>query len=164
MSHSTDPDYVSRAGIDLEHLLIARPRQGEEAVDLLQDLARTQSVRAILVDSLADLYATRGAGRRLQAALGHLRHLLRSANCALLFADEPSPPWQRWLNLDRSAVVRQHAALHVEMQHERWIVDEGEMTGYCARARILKSRWTRGFETAPIEIRFNGAITARPTW
>ena len=53
-----------------------------------------------------------------------------------------SPPrWQRWLNWDRSAMVRQHAALHVEMQHEQWIVDEGEMSGYSARARILKSRW-----------------------
>ena len=82
------------------------PDHGQEAVDLLLDLARTQNVRAILVDSLADLLAPRGAGRRLQAAMSQLRYLLRSANCALIFVDEPSPLWQRWFNLDRSAVVR----------------------------------------------------------
>ena len=60
LSHSADPDYVARAGVDLEHLLIARPSQDEEAVDLLLDLVRTQNVRAILVDSLADLYARAG--------------------------------------------------------------------------------------------------------
>jgi hypothetical protein len=164
ISHSTDPDYISRAGVDLEHLLIVRPRHGQEAVDLLLNLARTHDLRAILVDSLVDLFAERGAGRRLQAALSQLRQQVRSANCALLFVDDTNPPWQRWLNLDRSAVVRQHAALHVEMRHESWIGRGQEMTGYRAQARILKSRWARGFPTAPIEIRFNGTITARQAW
>ena len=164
LTRSTDPDYLSRAEVDLEYSLIARPDHGQEAVDLLLDLARTQQLRAILVDNLTDLLATRGAGRRLQAALGQLRYLLRSANCALIFVDEPSPPWQRWFNLDRSAIVRQHAALHIEMQRESWIVHQQKMAGYCARARILKSRWVRGFPSAPVEIRFNGAIAARQTW
>jgi RecA/RadA recombinase len=164
LTRSTDPDYLSRAGVDLEYSLIVRPDHGQEAVDLLLDLARTQHLRAILVDSLTDLLAARGAGRRLQAALGRLKHLLRSANCALIFVDEPSPPWQRWLNLDRSAIVRQHVALHVEMQRESWIIRQQEMVGYCACARVLKSRWARGFSSAPVEIQFNGAITARQTW
>ena len=164
LTRSTDPDYLARAEVDLEHSLIARPDHGQEAVDLLLDLARTQHLRAILVDSLTDLLAVRGAGRRLQAALGQLKHLLRSANCALIFVDEPSPPWQRWFNLDRSAIVRQHAALHIEMQRESWIARQQEMVGYRARARILKSRWARGFPSASVEIRFNGAIAARQTW
>lgn len=164
LSRSTDPDYLFRAEVDLGHVLIARPGDGQEAVDLLLDLVRTQNLRAILVDSLTDLLATRGAGRRLQAALSQLRHMLRSANCALIFVDEPSPPWQRWLNLDRSAIVRQQAALHIELQRENWIVYQQEMAGYSAHARILKSRWTRGSPAAPIEIRFNGAIAARQTW
>lgn len=164
LNHSTDPDYLSRAEVDLEHSLIARPTQGQEALDLLRDLARTQHLRAILVDNLTDLLTMRGVGRRLQGTLSQLRHSLRSANCALVFVDEPSPPWQRWLNLDRSAILRQHAALHIEMQRENWIVHRQEMAGYYAHARILKSRWARGFPATPIEICFNGAITARQTW
>ena len=164
VSHTTDPDYIARAGVDLEHLLIARPRDGQEAVDLLTDLVRTQDLRAVVVDSLVDLLVTPGAGRRLQAVLGQLRHQLRSANCSLIFANDINPPWQRWLNVDRDVVVRQHAALHIEMKHESWINLDHEMRGYRSVARVLKSRWTRGFPTAPIEILFNGTIKARPTW
>jgi recombination protein RecA len=164
LTRSTDPDYLSRAGVDLEHALIARPNHGQEAVELLLDLARTQHLRAVLVDNLADLLAPRGAGRRLQAALSQLRYLLRSAKCALIFVDEPSPPWQRWFNLDRSTIVREHAALHIEMERESWLIHQQRMAGYCARVRILKSRWARGFPSAPVDIRFNGAIVARQTW
>lgn len=164
ITHSTDPDYLARAGVDLDHTLIVRPEHSADAVDLLGDIARSGQARALLVDSLTDLLAERDTGRRLHAALGQFRHLLRAANCALIFVDEPSPPWQRWLNLDRSAIVRQHTALHVQMEYESWIVHDQEMTGYRACARLLKSRWARGFPSAPVEIEFNGVIKARPTW
>ena len=118
----------------------------------------------VLVDNLDDLLLGRGAIRQLSAALGQTSHWLRQSSCSLLFLDEPTPFWQRWLNLDRSWNVRQRASLHIEMQREHWVERHGEMVGYRAHARVLKSRWARGYLTAPVEIQFNGSFNARVTW
>ena len=78
--------------------------------------------------------------------------------------DEPSPPWLRFLNLDRSWLVRRKAALHIELAHERWLTEHGLLVGYQATARVLKSRWARTGERAPLAFVFNGTVQARETW
>jgi recombination protein RecA len=164
LSRTADPDYLARCGIDLDALLVGRPQPGPEAVSLLGDLLQTQRLRAIVVDSLADLAADRASLAALHAALGRLQQRLRASGAALIFLDDPQPPWLRWLNLDNSSKVRWCAALHIEMQRERWLRANGSLVGYRSQARLLKSRWVYGLRSAPVEIVFNGAVHARETW
>ena len=70
----------------------------------------------------------------------------------------------RWLNLDNSSKVRWCAALHIEMQRERWLRQGSAMVGYRSQARLLKSRWVYGIRSATVEIVFNGTVRAQETW
>ena len=117
-----------------------------------------------VIDCLPDWLTNRAVSRRLYASLGRLQTQLRVAQCALLMLDDPSPPWRRWLNLDKSGRVRWNAALHIEMRREQWLTESGVLKGYRAQARLLKSQWVYGFPSAPMEIRFNGTVKARETW
>jgi hypothetical protein len=162
---SADPDYLARAGVDLERLLLVRPALERQAVDVLVDLANSRKVRLLVVHSLADLQRVRLVYRHLTATLGRLQQALRATRCALIWIDDPAAPWLRWFNLDQSKSVRQFAALHMEMQLEQWLFSQaGEVRGYGARAKLHKSRWTRAGRSATVEIEFNGTIKARPTW
>jgi hypothetical protein len=164
LSRTADADYLARCGIDLEHLLLARPALGAQAVDVVGDLVQSQRLRAVVVDGLVELGADPAVLRHLNATLGRLQQALRLANCALVLLDEPKAPWARWLHLDSSAAVRWAAALHVEMQREQWLRRDGELAGYRAQARLLKSRWVYGIRSAPVEILFNGTVQARESW
>ena len=164
LNRTADPDYLARCGVDLGHLLVARPPAGRQAVDVLGDLLQTRGVRAVVVDNLADLAADAAALGRLHASLGRFQQILRTHGCALLMLDDPSPPWLRWLNLDRSSRVREYAALHIEMQRESWLREGGDLVGYRAQACLLKSRWAYGAHRAKVEIVFNGTVQARETW
>lgn len=164
LSRTADPDYVNRCGVDLDHLLVARPSSGRQAVNAIGDLVQTRQVRALVVDSLADLAADPPALRYLNSLLGQLQQALRAGGCALVLLDEPKPPWLRWLSLDSSSLVRWCAALHIEMQREHWLQRDGELIGYRAQARLLKSRWVYDLRSAPVEIVFNGTVRARETW
>jgi hypothetical protein len=162
---SADPDYLARAGVNLERLLLVRPALDKQAVDVLVDLAATRKVRAIVVNSLADYQSNRQVYRHLTSTLGRLQQTLRSTRSALIWIDDPAAPWLQWFNLDQSKNIRQFAALHIEMQLEHWLTSKsGELRGYAARAKLHKSRWTRAGRTVPLEIVFNGTIKARPTW
>ena len=167
-THNSDPDYLARCGINLEHLLIARPERDPRAVELMIDLIRSRRVRMLLVDGLADLVCEKEIARQFNAALGSLTHHVRQNGCALLLIDEPEPPWWRRLaNLllsDPTWSLRQTAALHVEIERERWLRHSGRLVGYRAQARVLRSRWRPDRARAPIEIEFNGTVRARSTW
>ena len=165
LARSADPDYLARAGVDLNRLLLVRPPLDPTAVDILGDLSATRHLRLIVVNSLADLQTPTRLYRRLTAMLPRLQRSLRANACALLWLDEPSPPWLRWFNLDRSGVIRQAAALHLALRWEAWLDQPyGELCGYRAQAHLHASRWARPRRSVPVEIIFNGAIQARPTW
>jgi hypothetical protein len=158
LAHNCDPNYAHSCGVDLDQLLLMRPHPGPDVVDLLLELLRGHPLRAILVNSLPDLTYNRKAYSRLNAALPLLNQRLRGAGCALIFLDDPSPRWLRWLNWDRSWAVRQRAGLHIQMRRER-LLDDGRNTGYAARAAVLHSRWPRPGHEPLIQILFNGHLT-----
>jgi len=164
LSRTADPDYLARCGLDLQALLIGRPQIGPETIRLLGDILASRSVRAVVLDSLADLTADRRGRTELNAALSKLQTLLRASGAALIMLDEPQPPWLRWLNLDAGSQVRSIAALHIEMQRERWLRQGGVLVGYRAQARLLKSRWAHRPASAPVELVFNGTVRAQETW
>lgn len=164
LSHTADPDYVHRCGVDLERLLVGRPLPGRMAVEMLGDLVQHGGLRALVVDSVGDLAAGQEGLRPLHALLSRLAQMLRRNGVALVLLDEAHAPWLRWLNLDASHRLRQAAALHIEMQREQWLRCGGDLVGYRAQAQVLKSRWVAGVHSAPVEIVFNGTVKARETW
>ncbi len=164
LNAASDPDYVARCGIDLDHLLLARPQAGKPAIDVLLDLVRSRQLRVLLLDSLPDLRSDPAAARYFDQLLPQLSMFLKSAGCALIILDEPQPPWLEWLPVTRSSAIYHYAALHVELRRERWIESEGELRGYQAQARIVKSQRGRPGQVAPIAIEFNETVRARDTW
>jgi hypothetical protein len=164
LTRSADPDYLVRCGIDLDRLLIVRPQNSQECIPMLLDVLQSRQVKVIVLDGLAELNDDPTAAQALINALSHLQQRLRAAGCALLCIDEASPAWRRWLNLDRSAIVRQAAVLHISLQRERWLRQNGALVGYAASAQVMHSRWQSGSPSTTIEFTFNGAVRARETW
>lgn len=166
LNHSADPDYLHRCGINLEQLFLVRPTPTTQLVQLLIDLIATNQLRLLVVDTLADLLAHPDHAAQLQAQQARLLTALHAANCALLIIDEYLPLWQRWFTA--TWPLHQAAALHIELRREQWLPSDHhsdhKLAGYCAQARLLKSRWSRPGRTATIAITFNGAVRAQPTW
>ncbi len=53
--HALDVQYAKKLGVDTDNLLISQPDTGEEALEILETLARTGAVDVIVVDSVAAL-------------------------------------------------------------------------------------------------------------
>ncbi len=164
LNQSSDPDYLARCGVALDHVLMARPQSARQTRAVLLDLVRSHQVRAILVDSLADLIADANHRRYLDEALPQVNLLLSHVECALIFLDEAYPLWRRWLSGHASNLMGYHAALHIELQRERWLEESGELRGYQAQARVIRNRWARSGQAVSIAIEFNGTVRARDTW
>lgn len=53
--HALDPEYSKRIGVNIKDLLVSQPNSGEEALAILDSLARSGSVDIVVVDSVAAL-------------------------------------------------------------------------------------------------------------
>lgn len=53
--HALDPDYAERVGVKLDDILISQPDTGEQALDIVDTLVRSNSLDLIVVDSVAAL-------------------------------------------------------------------------------------------------------------
>ena len=53
--HALDPVYAKKIGVDVENLLLSQPDSGEQALDIVETLVRSNSLDVIVVDSVAAL-------------------------------------------------------------------------------------------------------------
>ena len=53
--HALDTNYAKKIGVNLDNLLIAQPDTGEQALDIVETLVRSESVDLVVVDSVAAL-------------------------------------------------------------------------------------------------------------
>ncbi len=53
--HALDVKYAGNLGVDIENLLVSQPDFGEQALDIVETLARSGAVDVIVVDSVAAL-------------------------------------------------------------------------------------------------------------
>lgn len=53
--HALDPYYAKKLGVDTENLLLSQPNDGEQALQIAEELAKTGAVKLIVIDSVAAL-------------------------------------------------------------------------------------------------------------
>jgi len=53
--HALDPDYARKIGVNVDELLISQPDSGEQALDIVETLVRSNAIDIIVIDSVAAL-------------------------------------------------------------------------------------------------------------
>ena len=53
--HALDPDYAKRLGVNIQDLLISQPDSGEQALQIVETLVKSEAVDVIVIDSVAAL-------------------------------------------------------------------------------------------------------------
>ncbi|MFA7685461.1 MAG: ATPase domain-containing protein, partial [Candidatus Gracilibacteria bacterium] len=53
--HALDPEYAKRIGVKVDELLLSQPDSGEQALEILETLVRSNAIDVIVVDSVAAL-------------------------------------------------------------------------------------------------------------
>ena len=53
--HALDPAYAKKLGVNLDELLISQPDTGEQALEIVDTLVRSQAVDVLVIDSVAEI-------------------------------------------------------------------------------------------------------------
>ena len=180
-SHSLDPDYMHRCGVDLNRLLVVHPANLEDIFPIVLHLVESNTLALLVVDSLApaeshgDMEAAL-AGQT--AAFARLSAVLPGTATALVFlsrvagdpqlADSersmrqlqsPSHALASAARAASDAGAASAAAVRITLRRERWITrDDGDVRGYVGQAEISKNRFGNTGVRATVRITFNGTV------
>jgi recombination protein RecA len=132
-----DPAVATRLGVALEWLLVARPRDPGEAIELAAWLGRSGLIDALVLDLGADAAPDRRALDRLGALLGRT-----GGTSALVLA-----PGAR-------AVAGTVAGVRVALHRSAWLAVGRDLVGQRVRAVVERNRWALAGGSAELDLWF----------
>lgn len=98
--HALDPAYAKKLGVNIEELYISQPDDGEQALDIAEQLVRSHAVDIIVIDSVAaltpraEIEGEMGSShmglqaRLMSQALRKLTSIANKANCMIIFTNQ----------------------------------------------------------------------------
>jgi recombination protein RecA len=147
LSRTCDPDYMHRCGLDLDRLLVVRPESGSDALALTLHLVESNTLAALVFDSLADLQPEDEPV--LAGTLERLATVVTNTSTAVLFLSEPEAEFR---TLAHVATVR------LAIRRERWLMQGKDVRGYEGHVQILKNKLGQAGTVVPLRITFNGTV------